>query len=83
MSRSDFANRVDGIQGEMMTAMILRKCLDAGPVSCVIIQSERAVLLWLLIIVLLILSVSSAPVYPYSRRWGYYPAADYSCSWLS
>ena len=26
-----------------------------------------------LLIILLILAAGSAPVYPYSRRWGYYP----------
>ena len=31
-------------------------------------------LLVVLLIVLLVLSVGSAPLYPYSRRWGYYPS---------
>ena len=32
---------------------------------------------WWLIIVLLILSLGSYPAYPYSRRWGYYPAGGF------
>ena len=31
-------------------------------------------LLVILLIVLLIASIGSAPVYPYSRGWGYYPS---------
>jgi hypothetical protein len=27
-----------------------------------------------LLIILLILAAGTAPVYPYSRRWGYYPS---------
>jgi len=31
-------------------------------------------LLVVLLIVLLVASIGSAPVYPYSRAWGYYPS---------
>jgi hypothetical protein len=30
---------------------------------------------WLLLIVLLILAIGSAPAWPYSRGWGYYPSS--------
>ncbi len=28
---------------------------------------------WVILIVLVLLLLGSLPVYPYSRRWGYYP----------
>ena len=31
-------------------------------------------LLVILLIVLLVASIGSAPIYPYSRAWGYYPS---------
>jgi hypothetical protein len=34
-------------------------------------------LFWLLIIVLLFLSMSTAPYYPYSRGWGYYRSGGF------
>ena len=32
-------------------------------------------MLWILIIVVVILAVGSAPAWPYSRGWGYYPSS--------
>ena len=29
---------------------------------------------WILLIVLLVLLIGSLPIYPYSRRWRYYPS---------
>jgi hypothetical protein len=31
-------------------------------------------LTWILLILLLLLIAGSVPVYPHSRRWGYYPS---------
>lgn len=31
-------------------------------------------MLLILVVILLILALGSAPMYPYSRRWGYYPS---------
>jgi hypothetical protein len=31
-------------------------------------------LTWILLIVLILLLLGALPVYPYSRRWGYYPS---------
>jgi hypothetical protein len=29
---------------------------------------------WILLIILLVLLLGALPVYPYSRRWGYFPS---------
>jgi len=29
---------------------------------------------WILLLVLIVLLISTIPVYPYSRKWGYYPS---------
>lgn len=31
-------------------------------------------MIWILLLILLVLAIGAAPVWPYSRDWGYYPS---------